>query len=75
MRPDFGSGVRQLLFAPNSETLAAVVQMTVQAALSQWLGQVIVVEEVAAEAEEATLILTVRYALRLTGEKRVEVFR
>jgi phage baseplate assembly protein W len=74
MRPDFGSGVRQLLFAPNSDTLAAVVQMTVQAALTQWLGQVIVVDEVAAEARDETLTLTVRYALRLTGETRVEVF-
>jgi Bacteriophage baseplate protein W len=74
MRPEFGSGVRQLLFAPNSETLAAVVQMTVQAALTQWLGQAIVVNEVAAEAVDETLTLSVRYVLRLTGETRVEVF-
>jgi uncharacterized protein len=74
MRPDFGSGVRQLLFAPNSDTLAAVVQVSVQAALTQWLGQQIVVDEVAAEAREATLTLTVRYTLRLSGETREEVF-
>jgi phage baseplate assembly protein W len=74
MRPDFGSGVRQLLFAPNSDTLAAVVQMSVQAALTQWLGQLIVVDAVAVEARDATLTLTVRYSLRLTGETREEVF-
>lgn len=74
MRPDFGSGVRQLLFAPNSDTLAAVVRMSVQAALNQWLGRRIVVDAVAAEARDATLTLTVRYTLRLTGETREEVF-
>jgi phage baseplate assembly protein W len=74
MRPDFGSGARQLLFAPNSDTLAAVVQMSVQAALNQWLGQQIVVDAVAAESRDATLTLTVRYSLRLTGETREEVF-
>ena len=32
-RPDFGSGLLQLVFAPNSDELAAAVQHSVQAAL------------------------------------------
>ncbi len=40
-RPTFGSGVLQLIFAPNSPELAATVQFTMEAALQQWLGDVI----------------------------------
>ncbi len=74
MRPEFGSGVQQLLFEPNSETVAAVVQMTVQAALNQWLGELVLVDEVMAESNDAALTLTVRYTRKLTGEARTEVF-
>ncbi len=33
-RPDFGSGLLQMVFAPNSPELAAAVQFTVQAGLA-----------------------------------------
>lgn len=36
MRPNFGSGVMQLVFAPNSPELAATTQFLVQAALQQY---------------------------------------
>ena len=44
-RPDFGSGLLQLVFAPNSPELAAALQFTLQAALERWLGDVIEVRE------------------------------
>ena len=40
-RPDFGSGLMQLVFAPNSPELAAALEFTLQAALDRWLGDVI----------------------------------
>ena len=40
-RPDFGSGLLQMVFAPNSPELAAALQFTVQAGLQRWLGDVI----------------------------------
>ena len=46
MRPNFGSGLLQLVFAPNSDELAATTQLLAQAALQQWLGDLIVVEAV-----------------------------
>jgi phage baseplate assembly protein W len=36
--PDFGCGLRQLLFAPNSDALRATTQLLVQRSLSKWLG-------------------------------------
>ena len=54
-RPTFGSGVLQLIFAPNSEALAAATQMTVQGALQQWLGDLIQVEAVEVQSEDSKL--------------------
>lgn len=74
MRPSFGSGVMQLVFAPNSAELAATTQYLVEGALQQWLGDVIDVEEVRVDAVDAKLTVTVRYIVRLTREARVETF-
>src|SRR6185295_16285369 len=60
-RPTFGSGVLQLIFAPNSDALSTATQMTVHGALQQWLGELILVEAVEVENEEATLRVMVRY--------------
>ena len=38
-RPDFGSGLLQLVFAPNSPELATALQFTIQAALQQLAGR------------------------------------
>ena len=67
-RPDFGSGVLQLVFAPNSPELAATVQFTLQAALQRWLGDVIEVRALDVTARESTLTIALAYALRRTGE-------
>jgi phage baseplate assembly protein W len=74
MRPSFGSGLFQLVFAPNSLELAATTQMLAQAALQQWLGDLIVVESVDIVVEDATLNVTVRYAVRRTGARQTQTF-
>lgn len=73
-RPDFGSGVLQLVFAPNGEALAAATQATVLGALQQWLGDRIMVEAVDVESEDATLTVTVRYVVRRTQQRQVSRF-
>jgi uncharacterized protein len=74
MRPNFGSGVMQLVFAPNSPELAATTQFLVQAALQQYLGNLISLEGVEVEAVDATLRVTVRYAIRRTGASQTAEF-
>jgi len=74
MRPDFGSSVKQLVFAPNSPELAATTQMLVQGALQQWLGDIIVVEGVAVEALESTLRVTVQYLIRRSQARQQQTF-
>jgi hypothetical protein len=73
-RPEFGTGLLQLVFAPNSPELAAATQATVQGALQRWLGEVIRVEAVQIESVESTLRVTVRYVVQRTEERRVERF-
>lgn len=74
-RPDFGSGLMQLVFRPNSPELAAATQFQVQGALQQWLGDLIHVEAVEVTSVEATLTVTVRYIIRRTQEHRAAEFR
>jgi len=73
-RPTFGCGLLQLVFAPNSDTLAAAAQFTVQAALQQWLGDILEVRAVEIENPDSTLRVTVKYALRRTGAEHTDTF-
>jgi phage baseplate assembly protein W len=72
--PDFGSGLLQLPFAPNSMEMAAATQFTVQGALQKWLSSYIKVISVDAEAVESKLTVTVTYALLNTGVTQVQTF-
>jgi len=74
MRPSFGSGLLQLVFAPNSVELAATTQMLAQAALQQWLGDLIIVESLDVRAEEATFEITVKYIVRRSGARETQTF-
>lgn len=73
-RPDFGCGLKQLVFAPLSDALAVSTQQLVQGALLRWLEEVITVERVTVTTVDATLEVTVVYVRRDTGERHVDVF-
>jgi len=71
MRPTFGSGVLQLVFAGASPEVAATTQFLIQGALQQWLSDVISVESVDVEAQDSALLITVQYIERLTQTRGV----
>jgi len=73
-RPDFGSGLMQLVFATNSEELAATLQFTVQAGLQQWLGDLIEIQTLDVSSEDSTLRLELKYLIRRTQEIRSDTF-
>jgi phage baseplate assembly protein W len=73
-RPTFGSGLLQLVFAPNSDALAAATQLAVQAALQEWLADRIVVQDVTVDAIDSTLTATVIYADRVTQQSQTATF-
>lgn len=74
-RPEFGCGVKQLVFAPLSDALAAATEQLIHGSLIRWLDPVISLEKVETTADDATLEITISYVRRETGERRVEVFR
>lgn len=73
-RPDFGSGLLQLIFAANSPELAATVQFTLQSSLQRWLPDVIEVRALEVVSEDSTVSVRVSYLLLRTREEVVETF-
>jgi uncharacterized protein len=73
-RPDFGSGLLQMIFGPNSPELGAALQVTLQAALQRWLGDVIAVRSLAVNATDSTLTVDLSYQLRDSGETQTATF-
>ncbi|QQS49034.1 MAG: GPW/gp25 family protein [Acidobacteriota bacterium] len=69
-RPDFGSGLMQMVFAPNSPELAAALQFTIQAGLQQWLGDLIEVRQLEVTSEDAELRVDLQYLVRRTQQTR-----
>ena len=75
MRPEFGSGLAELVFAPNSPELAATTQFLVQTALQQWLADLITVEAVAVRSVDAALFVDVQYVIRRSDTRQIESFQ
>ena len=73
-RPEFGCGLKSLVFMPNGSALAAATQALVKGALQKWLEREIHVEEVAIEARDERLEVVVAYRRRAAEERRVERF-
>jgi phage baseplate assembly protein W len=69
-RPDFGCGVKRLVFAPGGDVAASLAQTVVYQALDKWLSSVISVHDVTVTAAEARLDIRVAYAIRTRGERR-----
>jgi phage baseplate assembly protein W len=74
-RPDFGAGMRQLIFAPNSDELAAATESLVQGSLQRWLGELIQVENVTVQREESTLYVKVAYMIRRDQSHQTAEFK
>ena len=73
-RPEFGCGLKALVFMPNNPAIAAATQALVKGALQKWLEREIAVEDVQVDAQDERLVVTVAYRPRLTGERRVDAF-
>ena len=69
-RPDFGSGLSQLLFAPNRPELEAALQFTIQSGLEASLSDVIAVQELNVSVEESTCTVDCKYRTLRNGEAR-----
>lgn len=73
-RPDFGCGLQQAVFEPNSEEMATTVQFLAQGALNRWLHHLIEVNEVTVRAIDSTLEVRVVYTLIRNKQTYTSVF-
>jgi phage baseplate assembly protein W len=62
--PEFGCGLRDLVFDPNNEILAATTEFTVRRSLLRWLGDEIIIEDVSAKHVDEHLEVAVTYLRR-----------
>ncbi|SRR6266403_629465 len=66
--PDFGCGLRQLIFAPNGDLLATATESLAASALNRWLADWIVVDKLTVTAVESSLTVELNYRRRDTRE-------
>jgi uncharacterized protein len=72
--PEFGCGLRNLLFAPNSDALQATTRLIVQKALNDWLAgqvQVVNVDVSNGNGDGSEILIVIEYLLVETQSKRV----
>ena len=74
MRPDFGCGLLDLVFAPSSPELAATLELSVHAALQRWLGELVEVQALDVGGADGVVRVRLQYLVRATGARRDEVF-
>jgi phage baseplate assembly protein W len=73
-RPDFGSGLQQLIFVPTSPELASALQFTLKSAIQRWLGDLIQVQELEVTSEDSTLSIFIQYIVRRTNQQQQATF-
>jgi phage baseplate assembly protein W len=62
--PDFGCGLFNLVFEPNDTVLAAAVEFTIGQALTRWLNDEIVVDNVDVQSGGEKVVIEVVYTKR-----------
>ncbi len=70
-RPDFGAGLRRMLFAPTSEETATLLQATVFQSLDRWLSDIIKVDDVNTAFEDGRMEVNVVYTVKARGDQEV----
>ncbi|MFF9001870.1 GPW/gp25 family protein [Streptomyces achromogenes] len=74
MRPDFGCGLLDLVFAPAGPELVSTLELSVQAALQRWLGDLIEVVSLDIAAADDTVRVQLSYLVHATGTVQEDLF-
>ena len=75
--PEFGGGVRRLVFEPASDVMRGVVKARITQALSRWLGHRLTVEIIDVIFTDASALMevTVKYRPAGSADSRVITFQ
>ncbi len=73
--PEFGAGLRRLVFEPASDTLRGVLHARITNMLSRWLGHRLSVELIEVEIDQSLIEVTVKYRPAGSPDSRVLKFQ
>lgn len=73
-RPDFGSGLLGMVFAPGGDVLQAALQANVQATLQRWLQDLVIIQSVDVEVIDSAAYITIQYVVPRTQQQQVARF-
>ena len=73
--PEFGGGVRKLVFEPASDVLRGVTKARITQALSRWLGQRLIVERLDVEFSGERIEIEIQYRPAGSADSRVVRFQ
>ncbi len=76
MRPDFGCGIQELVFAPNNTSTATLISVYIKEALLKWEPRIEVlnVSAVPDKEEGNRLDINIKYRIRTTNTRRNIVY-
>jgi len=76
MRPNFGCGIHDLVFAPNDATMEGLIQYHVTEALGWWEPRIEVrdVDVLTSPDDPAQVLVSIRYVVRATNDERNLVY-
>jgi uncharacterized protein len=73
--PEFGSGMRRLVFEGINDTTAGLTKAMLTQAISRWLGHRITLEDLQVQAENETIDVELKYRIAGTEDTRVIKFQ
>lgn len=73
--PEFGGGVRRLVFEAADETTGAMAKALITQNLNRWLGHRIALESLEVEIKNETIEVIIVYRIAGTEDKRVLKFQ
>jgi uncharacterized protein len=68
--PEFGGGVRRLVFEGGGQTTEAMAKAMLSQALSRWLDKRVTLEELSVASRESTLVIDLIYRIAGTEDRR-----
>jgi uncharacterized protein len=73
--PEFGGGVRRLVFENASETIAGLTKARITQAISRWLGHRVILEDLQVTIDNSTLEVQIQYRITGTKDSRIMKFQ
>jgi phage baseplate assembly protein W len=73
--PEFGGGVRRLVFENIDDTTGAMVKAVLTRSISRWIGNRVTLEDLAVVVENETIAVDLKYRIAGTEDTRVLKFQ